>query len=349
MENKIIRVGITVGDINGIGIEVIIKTLNDANVYANSVPIIYGNSKVISHHKKVLEQSDFNYLTIKDASEAKQKKINLINCWDEEVNVNIGEKNANGGKYALKSLDAAINDLKAAKIDVLVTAPINKDCVREAGFEFPGHTEYLAHVSEAKDVLMLMVAGDLRVGVVTGHVPLKDVAALITKERIENKLRMLIATLKKDFMISKPRIAVLGLNPHAGDKGTLGNEEIDIILPVIQKMRDEGELVFGAYSADGFFGSSNLKNFDAILAMYHDQGLTGFKSISFDEGVNFTAGLPIVRTSPDHGTAYDIAGKDKASPTSFRNAYYLALDVYQKRLEFKTLQENALKKQAPVK
>ena len=349
MENKIIRVGITVGDINSIGIEVIMKTLNDASVYANSIPVIYGNSKVISHHKKVLEQNDFNYLTIKDASEAKPKKINLINCWDEEVNVAIGEKNANGGKYALKSLDAAINDLKSAKIDVLVTAPINKDCVREAGFEFPGHTEYLAHVSDAKDVLMLMVAGDLRVGVVTGHVPLKDVAALITKERIENKLRMLIATLKKDFMIPKPRIAVLGLNPHAGDKGTLGNEEIDIILPVIQKMRDEGDLIFGAYSADGFFGSSNVKNFDAVLAMYHDQGLTGFKSISFDEGVNFTAGLPIVRTSPDHGTAYDIAGKDKASPTSFRNAFYLALDVYQNRLEFKNLQDNALKKQVPIK
>jgi 4-hydroxythreonine-4-phosphate dehydrogenase len=265
------------------------------------------------------------------------------------VNIVLGEKNANGGKYALKSLEAAVTDLKNNRIDVLVTAPINKDCVREAGFEFPGHTEYLAHISESKDVLMLMVAGDLRVGVVTGHVPLKEVPALITKDRIENKLRLLLATLRKDFMITKPRIAVLGLNPHAGDRGTLGNEEIDIIIPVIQKFREEGELIFGTYSADGFFGSSNLKNFDAILSMYHDQGLTGFKSISFDEGVNFTAGLPIVRTSPDHGTAYDIAGKDKASPTSFRNAYYLALDVYENRVNYKKLQEGALQKQAPVK
>jgi len=349
MENKIIKVGITIGDINSIGLEVIIKTLNDSNVYANSIPIIYGNAKAISFHKKALDQNEFNYLTIKDATEAIPKKINLVNCWEEEVNIVLGEKNANGGKYALKSLEAAVADLKSNRIDVLVTAPINKDCVREAGFEFPGHTEYLAHISESKDVLMLMVAGDLRVGVVTGHVPLKEVPALITKERIENKLRLLLATLRKDFMISKPRIAVLGLNPHAGDRGTLGNEEIDIIIPVIQKFREEGELIFGAYSADGFFGSSNLKNFDAILSMYHDQGLTGFKSISFDEGVNFTAGLPIVRTSPDHGTAYDIAGKDKASPNSFRNAYYLALDVYEKRVNFKKLQEGALQKQAPIK
>jgi 4-hydroxythreonine-4-phosphate dehydrogenase len=349
MENKIIRVGITLGDINSIGPEVVIKTLMEPGVYANTIPVIYGNSKVISFHKKALDQNEFNFLTIKDATEAKPKKINVINCWEEDVNVVLGEKNANGGKYALKSLEAAVADLKNNRIDVLVTAPINKDSVRDAGFEFPGHTEYLAHVSEAKDVLMLMVAGDLRVGVVTGHVPLKDVPALITKERIENKLRLLLSTLRKDFMISKPRIAVLGLNPHAGDKGTIGNEELDIIIPVIQKFREEGELIFGAYSADGFFGSSNLKNFDAILSMYHDQGLTGFKSISFDEGVNFTAGLPIVRTSPDHGTAYDIAGKNLASANSFRNAYYLAVDVYEKRLNFKKLQEGALQKQAPVK
>lgn len=349
MENKPIRVGITIGDVNSIGLEVIIKTLNDPLVYANSIPVIYGSSKTISFHKKALNQNEFNYLVIKDATEAKPKKINLINCWEEEVEIVLGEKNANGGKYALKSLEAAIADLKSNRIDVLVTAPINKDCVREAGFEFPGHTEYLAHVSEAKDVLMLMVAGDLKVGVVTGHVPLKEVPALITKERIEKKLRLLLATLKVDFMKTKPRIAVLGLNPHAGDRGTLGNEEQDIIIPVIQKFREEGEIVVGPYSADGFFGSSNLKSFDAILSMYHDQGLTGFKSISFDEGVNFTAGLPIVRTSPDHGTAYDIAGKDKASPNSFRNAYYLALDIYKNRLNHKVLQENALQKQSQPK
>lgn len=349
MENKPVKVGITVGDVNSIGIEVIIKTLNDHMVYANSIPVIYGSSKTISFHKKALNQNEFNFLVVKDASEAKPRKINLISCWEEEVNIQLGEKNADGGKYALKSLEAAVNDLKANRIDVLVTAPINKDCVRDAGFEFPGHTEYLAHVSGAKDVLMLMVAGDLRVGVVTGHIPLKEVAGQITKERIEGKLRLLLATLRTDFMIPKPRIAVLGLNPHAGDKGTLGMEEIDIIIPVIQKFRDEGEIVYGPYSSDGFFGSSNLKNFDAILSMYHDQGLTGFKAISFDEGVNFTAGLPIVRTSPDHGTAYDIAGKDKASPNSFRSAYYLALDIYQNRLNYKRLQEGALQKQVHPK
>jgi 4-hydroxythreonine-4-phosphate dehydrogenase len=349
MEDKTIKVGITVGDINGIGLEVIIKALANSDVYANSTPIIYGSSKAISFHKKALEDNDFKYLVIKDATEAKPKRLNLINCWNEEVKIVLGEKNANGGTYALKSLEAAVQDLQENKIDTLVTAPINKDCVRDAGFEFPGHTEYLANKSQAEDVLMFMVADTLRVGVVTGHVPLKDVAGLITREAIENKLRLMIKSLKEDFLIQKPRIAVLGLNPHAGDRGTLGDEEMEIINPVIQKFREEGELVFGSYSADGFFGSSNLKNFDAILAMYHDQGLTGFKAISFDEGVNFTAGLPIVRTSPDHGTAYDIAGKGLASERSFRNAYFLACDIFSRRLKYKELHSNPLKKQSAKK
>ncbi len=341
-----IKVGITVGDINGIGIEVILKALNDPNVYANSIPIIYGSSKVISAHKKAINLPDFQYLVIKDVSEAKPKKVNLINCWEEDVQVVLGEKNANGGVYALKSLEAAAADLKDQKIDVLVTAPINKDCVRDAGFEFPGHTEYLANISGTNEVLMFMVAEGLRVGVVTGHIPLRKVAESITKEAVEHKLRLMIKSLQEDFLIQKPKIAVLGLNPHAGDRGTLGNEEMDIINPVILKLRDEGELVYGSYSSDGFFGSSNLKNFDAILSMYHDQGLTGFKSISFDEGVNFTAGLSIVRTSPDHGTAYDIAGKGIASERSFRNAYFLACDVHDKRLIYKEMNSNPLKKQA---
>lgn len=348
-KRKIIKVGISIGDINGVGLEVIIKALSDSNVYANSIPIIYGSSKAISFHKKAINRPDFQYLVIKNASEAKPKKVNLINCWQEEVKIVLGEKNANGGNYALKSLEAATTDLQENKIDVLVTAPINKDCVRDAGFEFPGHTEYLANLSQSKDVLMFMVADALRVGVVTGHVPLKKVAELITKEAVENKLRLMLKSLKEDFLIQKPKIAVLGLNPHAGDRGTLGDEEIEIINPVIQKLRDEGELVYGSYSSDGFFGSSNLKNFDAILSMYHDQGLTGFKSISFDEGVNFTAGLPIVRTSPDHGTAYDIAGKGIASERSFRNAYFLACDVYNRRLKYKELHKNPLKKQTTKK
>ncbi|MFT4600449.1 MAG: 4-hydroxythreonine-4-phosphate dehydrogenase [Arenicella sp.] len=344
-----IKVGITVGDINGVGLEVIIKALADANVYSNSIPIIYGSSKSISFHKKAAEQDEFNYLAVKDASEAKPKKVNVINCWTEEVSIILGEKNANGGKYALISLDAAMADLKAGNIDVLVTAPINKDCVKEAGFKFAGHTEYLADATEAKEVLMFMVAGDLRVGVVTGHVPLKDVAALITPQAVETKLRMMLNSLKQDFLIQKPRIAVLGLNPHAGDRGTIGSEEMDIINPVITKLRDEGELIYGSYSADGFFGSSNVKIFDGILSMYHDQGLTGFKSISFDEGVNYTAGLSIVRTSPDHGTAYDIAGKNKASERSFRNAYYLACDIYNRRLQYAELHKNPLEKQTTNK
>ena len=344
-----IKVGISIGDINGVGLEVVIKALSDSNVYANSIPIIYGSSKAVSFHKKAIDRPDFQYLVIKDATEAKPKKVNLINCWDEEVEIVMGEKNANGGNYALKSLEAANADLQNNVIDVLVTAPINKDCVRDAGFEFPGHTEYLASKSGSKEVLMFMVADTLRVGVVTGHVPLKDVAALVTKEAVENKIRLMIHSLKQDFLIQKPKIAVLGLNPHAGDRGTLGDEEIEIINPVIQKLRNEGELVYGSYSSDGFFGSSNLKNFDAILSMYHDQGLTGFKSISFDEGVNFTAGLPIVRTSPDHGTAYDISGRGIASERSFRNAYFLACDVYENRLKYKELHANPLKKQTAKK
>lgn len=344
-----IKVGITIGDINGVGLEVIIKTLQDSKVYANSIPIIYGSSKSITFHKKESGVEEFNFLAVKDAGEAKPKKINVINCWQEEVEIVLGEKNANGGKYALKSLEAATTDLKEGKIDVLVTAPINKDCVREAGFEFAGHTEYLAHLTGQKDVLMFMIAGELRVGVVTGHVPLKQVPELITEEAVEKKLRMMLDSLRKDFLIPKPRIAVLGLNPHAGDRGTIGDEEMEIINPVINKLRDEGELIYGSYSADGFFGSSNVKIFDAILSMYHDQGLTGFKSISFDEGVNYTAGLSIVRTSPDHGTAYDIAGKQKASERSFRNAYFLACDIHNNRLRYAELHQNPLQKQSSKK
>jgi 4-hydroxythreonine-4-phosphate dehydrogenase len=342
MNQNDIRVGITVGDVNGVGIEVILKTLKNHELFENSIPIIYGSAKTISFHKKALGLDEVNFFPIKSAEEAKPKKINLINCWQEEVKINLGEQNATGGKYALKSLECATNDLTTNKIDVLVTAPINKDCVKAAGFEFPGHTEYLAHLSNTDNVLMLMVANELRVAVVTGHVPLKMVPELITKENIESKLRLFLKTLKHDFAIRKPKIAVLGLNPHAGDRGTLGNEEIDIINPVVKKLFDEGELVYGSYSADGFFGSANLKNFDGILSMYHDQGLTGFKAISFDEGVNFTAGLPIVRTSPDHGTAFDIAGKGMASERSFRNAYFLAIDVYKMRKFDKEINANPL-------
>ena len=349
MGKNLIKVGITTGDVNGIGIEVIMKTLANHDVYQNSIPVIYGSAKAISFYKKVLDMEEFNFMTIKDVSEAKPKKVNLINCWQEEINIVPGEKNANGGKYAILSLDAATKDLMAGNIDAIVTAPINKDCVRDAGFEFPGHTEYFAHKCDETESLMLMVADALRVGVVTGHIPLKDVAEQVTGENVEKKLRLIINSLRKDFLINKPKIAVMGLNPHAGDRGTLGDEEMEIILPVIEKLRNEGELVYGCYSADGLFGSSNLWNFDAVMAMYHDQGLVGFKSISFDEGVNFTAGLPIIRTSPDHGTAFDLAGKGKASEKSFRNAYFLAYETYVKREKYKELNENPLQKQVELK
>lgn len=347
MSQKLIRVGITVGDINGIGLEVIIKTFADSKLFSNSIPVIYGSSKVVSYHKKAINNDHFNFLTIGSADEAKPRKINVINCWPEEVQINLGEQNQIGGKYALKSLEAATDDLKTNKIDVLLTAPINKDGVKSAGFEFPGHTEYLANMANTDEVLMLMVADNLRVAVATGHVPLKEVAAMITPELLTSKLNLLLNSLRKDFAIPKPKIAVLGLNPHAGDRGALGEEELNIINPVIKSFHDKGELVYGSYSADGFFGSSNIKNFDGVLAMYHDQGLTGFKAISFDEGINFTAGLPIVRTSPDHGTAYDIAGKGVASEQSFRNAYFLACDIYQKREMHKEITANPLKPQKP--
>jgi 4-hydroxythreonine-4-phosphate dehydrogenase len=345
MNKNPIRVGITIGDINGVGMEVILKALTDPDVFKTSVPVIYASTKAVSFYKKLLELNDFNFNTIREVSEAQPKKVNVINCWQDDFDIIPGEKNANGGKYALLSMDAATADLKAGKIDVVVTAPINKDCVRDAGFKFPGHTEYFAENFGKKDVLMFMVAEKLRVGVVTGHVPLKNVAALITSDNVEKKLRLMITSLKQDFGFEKPKIAVLGLNPHAGDRGTLGNEEMEIILPVVEKLRSEGELVFGCYSADGFFGSANLSKFDGILSMYHDQGLTGFKSISFDEGVNFTAGLSIVRTSPDHGTAYDIAGRNRASEKSFRNAYYLACEVHRNRIQYQELTANPLKSQ----
>ena len=349
MSQKLIRVGITVGDINGIGIEVIIKTFTDSKLFSNTIPIIYGSSKTISFHKKAINDEHFNFLTINSADEAKPRKINVLNCWSEEVEINLGTQNPTGGKYALKSLEAATEDLKTNKIDVLVTAPINKDGVKSAGFEFPGHTEYLAHLSNTDEVLMLMVANDLRVAVATGHVPLKDVAEMITPELLTSKLNLLLNSLRKDFAIPRPKVAVLGLNPHAGDRGVLGDEEINIINPVVKAFHDKGELVYGSYSADGFFGSSNINQFDGVLAMYHDQGLTGFKAISFDEGVNFTAGLPIVRTSPDHGTAYDIAGKGIASAQSFRNAYFLACDVYKKREFHKEITANPLQPQKQEK
>lgn len=343
MSDERIRVGITQGDINGIGYEVIIKTLMDARVEEFCTPIIYGSPKVAAYHRKALNVESFTFTQIKDADEATAKKPYIINCMDDNVRVELGKSTEYGGQGSLLALQAAIADIKAGKIDVLVTAPINKYNIQSADFKFPGHTEFLANAFNAQEVLMLLVSDTMKVGVVTGHVPLSQVASLINQDIILAKLRLLNKSMIEDFGIRRPRIAVLGLNPHAGDNGVIGLEERDIITPAINKANNEGIVAMGPYPSDGFFGSDSFTKFDAILAMYHDQGLTPFKVVNFNTGVNFTSGLPIIRTSPDHGTAYDLAGKGEANPNSFRQSLYLAVDLYKNRLQHKQLMANPLK------
>ena len=336
-----VKVGITLGDVNGIGPEVVIKALSDNRILQGCTPIIYGSAKTLSFHKKSIAGEELNYISCSNASEAIKKKVNVVNIWEEEPAMEFGIANEIGGKYALLSLEKAAQDLTTNKIDVLVSAPISKETIAKAGFKFPGHTEFLAEMAGA-EALMMMVANDLRVALVTTHIPLSEVAKTLTREKILNKIKMVEASLKKDFGIIRPRIAVLGLNPHAGENGKMGTEENEIITPAINLAKNEGIVAYGPYPSDGFFGSEARFQFDAVLAMYHDQGLTPFKALAFDEGVNFTAGLPIVRTSPDHGTAFDIAGKDKASAQSFRNAIYLALDIYRTRKFVKDVNSNPL-------
>lgn len=344
-KNKNIKVGITIGDINGIGPELILKTFTDNRILSNITPVIYGNSKVLSYHKKALNIKDFNFVPAEDATKAKTKKVNLVNCWDEEVKVEIGQSTPTGGKYAFLALKKATEDLAANKVDVLVTAPINKNNIQSSEFNFPGHTEYLAKMANVDNALMFMVSEGIRVGVVTGHIPVKDVATTINKDNIYDKIVQMKNSLERDFGINKPKIAVLGLNPHAGEKGLIGEEDKKIITPAIEKAYGEGIMAFGPYPADGFFGSSNFRNFDAVLAMYHDQGLIPFKSMTFGHGVNFTAGLPIVRTSPDHGTAYELAGKGEAQVSSFRSAIYAARDIFINREFHKEITANPLQPQ----
>lgn len=345
--NQNIRVGITIGDINGIGPEVIMKALDDQRILQNLTPIIYASSKVLSFHKKNMKLEEFHYQSIRKADEANASKIYVINLWKDEPEFKLGEVTQTGGKCAFESLEAATQDLASGKIDVLVTAPISKEAIAKADFKFPGHTEYLADLSGQQDALMLMIADKLRVGLVTTHVALSEVSKLITIERVYNKLKEFESSLKRDFGIRRPKIAVLGLNPHAGEHGKMGEEEQTAIIPAINRAKNEGLLSFGPYPADGFFGSGSIAEFDGILAMYHDQGLTGFKALAFDQGVNFTAGLPIVRTSPDHGTAFDIAGKDIASPDSFRHALYLAVDIYRTRMFEKEIVSDVLEVTPP--
>jgi len=327
-------IGITIGDINGIGPEVIIKALDNNKILSQVTPVIYGSSKVLSYYKKALDKNNFNFNQISKLDDIRHKKINVLNCWDDMADITPGEANADGGKFAFISLEQATRDVTSGHLDAIVTAPINKHNIQSDDFSFPGHTEYLTDIVGKKDSLMFMVSDNLRIGVVTGHIALKDVAASTTTENIQSKLDLMIKSLKKDFGIAKPKIAVLGLNPHAGEKGLLGTEEEEIINPLIESYKSKGQIVLGSFPADGFFGAGQHHKFDGVLAMYHDQGLIPFKALTFESGVNFTAGLPIVRTSPDHGTAFAIAGKDQASGNSMRQAIYLAMDIANQRREY---------------
>ena len=344
MKNNRIVVGITHGDINSISYEVIIKALMDTRILESFVPVVYGSPKVAAYHRKALNIENFNFNTIKSVEEANAKKMNIINCVDENIRVELGKSTEVAGESSLLALDAACQDLADGKIDVLVTGPINKHNMQSEKFSFPGHTEFLESRFGSKGVLMLMVNDFFRIGVVTGHVPLARVNEYITRDSVLNKIRIMNTSLIEDFNCRKPRIAVFGVNPHAGDNGLLGEEEQEQIIPSITAAQDEGILAFGPFAADGFFGSGNYSKFDGILAMYHDQGLIPFKAMSAtDGGVNFTAGLPVIRTSPAHGTAYDIVGKGEASADSFRKAIYLACDIFKNRNQHNELISNPLK------
>lgn len=345
MEQKLIIAGISQGDINGIGYEVIIKALMDPSINELFVPVVYGSPKVAAYHRKALNINNFSFNNIRVAEEANPKRVNLVNCLDDNVRVELGKSTQHGGEAALISLEKAIDDLKAGKINVLVTAPIDKKNVQSEHFHFPGHTEYLKSKFAVDEALMFMIGESLKIGIVTGHVPLSKVPEMITIESVLKKIRLMNHSLKFDFAIRKPRIAVLGLNPHAGDNSLLGPEEAEKITPAIMKAQQDGILAFGPFPADGFFGAGSFKSFDGILAMYHDQGLTPFKALSFDTGVNFTAGLPVVRTSPVHGTAFAIAGKGEASENSFRQALYLACDIYRNRQLYNQITKNPLRSQ----
>jgi 4-hydroxythreonine-4-phosphate dehydrogenase len=329
-KNKI-KIGISLGDFNGIGPEVILKTLADNRILNYCNPVIYGSGQIINKMRKNLGLEGFSFQQYQTAETLEAKRVNVINCWDEDYELTPGKPTPESGKAALRSLQAACQDLKSGWLDGLVTAPIDKDNIQAEDFKFPGHTEYLTSFFDSPESLMFLVSDKLRVATVTGHIPLKDVVHKLTPELLIIKLNLLLGSLQKDFGIQKPRIAVLGLNPHAGEKGLLGKEEEEIILPALNQLKNKGHLIFGPYPADGFFGTGHHAQVDAVLAMYHDQGLIPFKTLAFETGVNFTAGLPIVRTSPDHGTAYDIAGKNLARETSFREALFLACDIIRKR------------------
>lgn len=345
MERNKIRVGITQGDINGVGYEVIFKTFSDPAMLELCTPIIYGSPKVAAYHRKAMELQA-NFSIVNSASEASHGKLSVVNCANDEVKVEFAKSAEESGRAALDALERALTEYRAGLIDVLVTAPINKATIQSETFHFPGHTEYIEErAGKGNKALMILMKDDFRVALVTGHIPVKDIASTLTQELIEEKLSIFNHSLKVDFNIDCPRIAVLALNPHAGDNGLLGTEEKEIIIPAMEAASAKGIRCFGPYAADGFMGSDQLTAFDGVLAMYHDQGLAPFKALAMEEGVNFTAGLPIIRTSPDHGTAYDIAGKGIASEASFRQAVYVAIDVFRNRQIDREIHANPLRKQ----
>ena len=324
-------VGISIGDVNGVGPEVTIKALSDKRMLGMMTPVIFASAKVLSYYRKQCDLEKFNFMTVKETEAIAYGKVNVVNCWEEPLPLEPGNVTPEGGNAAWLSLKKATEQLKVGALDALVTAPINKHNIQNEEFTYAGHTEFLAKTFEVEDNLMLLVHDALRVGVVTGHIPLQQVSVQLTRERVRRKLRLMEQSLQQDFGIVKPKIAVMGLNPHAGEDGLLGAEEQDIIRPVISELKQKGMLVFGPYPSDGFFGAFLHQKFDGVMAMYHDQGLIPFKTLAFEAGVNFTAGLSVVRTSPDHGTAYDIAGKNQASATSMREAIYLACDILKNR------------------
>ncbi len=338
MSSAKLVVGITQGDSNGIGYEVIIKSLADERILESFTPVIYGSSKLMGFYRKTLHNigpMDIN--VVNSATDAKPRKINLVNCLPDNTYAEPGQSTPDSAKAAILCLESAVKDLKNKQIDVLVTGPINKRAMSAEGFSATGHTEYLQEQFGADDVTMIMVSSQIKIGVVTGHIPLREVPGSISRESILGKLRIMKDSLQRDFGVVDPKIAVLGLNPHCGDGGLLGEEEQNVILPAVMQAVEEGIQAFGPYSPDGFFGLGNYSRFDATLAMYHDQGLAPFKALAFADGVNFTAGLPIVRTSPDHGTAYEMAGRDQADPHSMMSAIYTAIDIFRKRLQYDSM------------
>jgi 4-hydroxythreonine-4-phosphate dehydrogenase len=343
MKNNRIVVGITQGDINSISYEVIIKSLMDNRILDSFIPVVYGSPKVAAYHRKALNIDNFSFNTIKSVEEANPKKANIINCIDEDARVELGRLTTYAGMASVQALEMAVQDLANQKIDVLVTGPVNKQNIQSEKFSFAGHTEFLETRFKSEGALMFMINDLFRIGVVTGHIPVSKITEYITKDTVIRKLHIMNNSLIQDFGIRKPRIAVLGLNPHAGDNGIIGDDEQREIIPAIAAIRDENILAFGPFPADGFFGSANIAKFDGILAMYHDQGLIPFKAMNYDGGVNFTAGLSIIRTSPAHGTAFELAGKNQASPDSFRKAIYLACDIFTNRKTHWELTANPLK------